>query len=390
VTRPPGAQPPAHPPLGIPALRGSAIRASDPAPRESTPGAGASSAASQESTPGAAASSAASQESTPGTAGGGAPTPAPAITTTASGTAPRQSALGSAAGSGRIPVCGVILAAGEGQRLRPLTASLPKALCPVGNVALLDRALARLSGLGLAGPATVAVNAAYLAEQIVSHVGDRAHLSVEPDGPLGTSGGIGRLKDWIDGRGVLVGNADGYLADPARDPGKDIAALLDGWTGETVRMLTKPVPPGDTGGFSGRRFAGFSLLPWRWVRSLPAEHGNLVRTVWRPAEAEGTLELIPYDGVYIDTGTPADYLAANLHAANGRNLIDPSAVIDSPNAEVHASVIGARARIHGTVTRCVIWPDAEVPTTDSLTNAIRARGGLTVPAPATLSHPQVT
>ncbi|MET0425032.1 MAG: sugar phosphate nucleotidyltransferase, partial [Actinoplanes sp.] len=112
-------------------------------------------------------------------------------------------------------VCGVVLAAGEGQRLRPLTLTLPKALCPVGNVALLDRALARLGGLGLAGPEVVGVNAAYLGEQVVRHVGDRAHLSVEPDGPLGTSGGIGRLKGWIDGRGVLVGNADGYLADPA-------------------------------------------------------------------------------------------------------------------------------------------------------------------------------
>ena len=293
---------------------------------------------------------------------------------------PAQPASGAAAGGPRSPVCGVILAAGEGQRLRPLTELLPKALCPVGNVALLDRALARLSGLGLAGTATVAVNAAYLAEQIVSQVGDRAHLSVEPDGPLGTSGGIGRLRDWIDGRGVLVGNADGYLTDPARAPGKDIAALLDGWTGETVRMLTKPVPAGETGGFSGRRFAGFSLLPWRLVRSLPAEQGNLVRTVWRPAEAEGALELIPYDGVYIDTGTPADYLAANLHAANGHNLIDPTALIDATRGEVRESVIGARSRIRGSVTRSVTWPDAEVSPGESLTDAIRAPGGLTVPA----------
>src|SRR5690349_24992909 len=86
--------------------------------------------------------------------------------------------------------------------------------------------------------------------------------SVEPDGPVGTSGGVGRLKSWIDGRGALVGNADAYLADPARDPGKDIAAMLDGWDGETVRMLTKPTLPGTTGGFSGRRFTGFSLVPW--------------------------------------------------------------------------------------------------------------------------------
>ncbi len=277
--------------------------------------------------------------------------------------------------NGAAEVCAVVLAAGEGQRLRPLTELLPKALCPVGNVALLDQALARVAGLGPAGPGTVAVNACYLGDQVVTHVGDRAHLSVEPDGPLGTAGGIARLRNWIDGRGVLVGNADGYLTDPLRAPGKDIAALLDGWDGETVRLLTKPLPPGDTGGFSGRRFAGFSLLPWRLVRALPDEHGELVRRAWRPAEAEGALELIPYEGVYIDTGTAADYLAANRHAAAGQNLIDPTAEIGGTVVE---SVIGARARVHGTVHRSVLWPGAEVPTGERLTDAVRAAGGLTV------------
>ena len=56
-------------------------------------------------------------------------------------------------------LCAVILAAGEGRRLRPLTDSTPKALCPVGNVPLLDRALARLKHHGLSGPAMAAVNA---------------------------------------------------------------------------------------------------------------------------------------------------------------------------------------------------------------------------------------
>ena len=272
-------------------------------------------------------------------------------------------------------VCAVVLAAGEGQRLRPLTEVLPKALCPVGNVALLDHALARIGGLGLSGPADVAVNAAYLAEQVVAHVGDRAHLSVEHDGPLGTSGGLGRLRGWIDGRGALVGNADAYLADPQREPGKDIAALLDGWTGDTVRMLTRPMPPGATGGFSGHRFAGFSLMPWRYLRDLGDDPSDLVRTVWRPAEAAGDLDLVTYDGLYIDTGTPADYLKANLHAAAG--LTAPTATL---TGRATGSVIGAHAEVHGAVTRCVIWPGATVHEGESLRNAIRAGTDLTVPA----------
>ncbi|SNY33001.1 nucleotidyltransferase family protein [Paractinoplanes atraurantiacus] len=272
-------------------------------------------------------------------------------------------------------VCGVVLAAGEGQRLRPLTEILPKALCPVGNVALLDRALARLAALGLAGTGNAAVNAAYLGERVVAHVGERAHLSVEPDGPVGTSGGVGRLKGWIDGRGALVGNADAYLSDPGREPGKDIAALLDGWSGETVRMLTKTNPPGATGGFSGRRFAGFSLLPWRYVRDLSTEMSNLVRTVWRPAEAEGALELIDYAGSYIDTGTPGDYLTANLHAAKARALIDPSATI---TGTVTDAVVGAGAIVHGEIERCVVWPGAEVAAGEKLIDVIRAPGPVTV------------
>ena len=281
-------------------------------------------------------------------------------------------------GLGRMTeVCAVVLAAGEGVRLRPLTELLPKALCPIGNVALLDRALTRVAGAGLAGPDEVAVNAAYLADQVIAHVGDRAHLSVEPGRPLGTSGGVGNLRSWIDGRGALIGNADAYLADPRRAPGEDIAALLDGWTGDTVRMLTRPLDPGVEGGFSGQKFAGFSLVPWRYLRDLDAAQGSLVNTVWRPAERNGQLELVTYDGLYLDTGTPADYLSANLHAANHANLVDPSATI---TGHVTESVVGPKAVVHGTVTRCVIWPDATVATTETLRNAIRAGKDLTVAA----------
>ena len=269
-------------------------------------------------------------------------------------------------------VCAVVLAAGEGRRLRPLTERVPKALCPVGNVALLDRALARVAG---AGVGAVAVNAAYLAGQVVAHLGGRTHVSVEPDGPLGTAGGIGRLRGWIDGRGVLAGNADAYLTDPAREPGKDIAALLEGWDGRTVRLLTLPNPPGATGGFSGRRFAGFSLLPWSYVRNLPPTPGELVGVVWRPAETAGELELVGYGGAYLDTGTPADYLRANLDAARGGSLVDPTATV---TGRVQNSVVGANATVHGDVTGSVVWPGATVCAGESLTGVIRAGRDLTV------------
>jgi N-acetyl-alpha-D-muramate 1-phosphate uridylyltransferase len=277
-------------------------------------------------------------------------------------------------------LCAVVLAAGEGTRLRPLTERVPKALCPVGNVSLLDRALARLAGLGLTGPDRVAVNACYLGDQVVAQVGDRAHVSVEPGDPLGTAGGVANLRDWIAGRPVLVGNADAYLADPTTPPGPDVAALLDGWDGHTVRLLGQPAAdPAAPGTFAGHCFTGFSLLPWRLVRDLPVVFSDLVRAVWRPAEAAGALEVVPYPGTFFDTGTPADYLAANLHAASGGTLVDPSATVTGRCVE---SVVGAGARVAGEVARTVVWPGATVRDGERLRDVIRAGDDLTVPATA--------
>jgi NDP-sugar pyrophosphorylase family protein len=269
-------------------------------------------------------------------------------------------------------VCSVVLAAGEGSRLRPLTEAVPKALCPIGNVPLLDLALERLRPLGIAGPARVAVNAWHLADQVVAAVGGRAHVSVEPGPqPLGTAGGLGALRDWIDGRGVLVGNADAYLA------GGGLDSLLAGWDGTSIRLLGTPGPPYEFGRY---RFAGYSLLPWSRVRDLTPEPAELVRALWRAAEAAGELTVVPYLGRYLDTGTPADYLAANLDATGpaGR-LVAPDA---SVTGDVRNAVIGAGAVVRGRVERAVVWPGGYVGPDEHLTGAIRyGRDGTVTAAP---------
>ncbi len=277
-------------------------------------------------------------------------------------------------------VCAVVLAAGRGERLRPLTARRPKALCPVGNVPLLDRALRAVGSLGLAGPQRVAVNAWHLAGRIVAHVGDRAHVSVETGAaPLGSAGGLGALRGWVAGRHVLVANADAYLS------GGDLSGLLDGWDGRGVRMLG--VPAGDhRPEFGAHRFAGVSLIAADLAAGLPPQTADLVRAVWRPAEAAGLLRVVDYAGVYLDSGTPADYLAANLHAASvesGGCLVAPSASVGS-GARVVGSVIGPGAKILGDVERCVVWPGARVEAGERLCAAIRyGRAGTVRTAPAT-------
>ena len=206
--------------------------------------------------------------------------------TTASARAPSDRPVTAADASG---VCAVVLAAGEGQRLRPLTE-----LRAQGAVPGRQRAAARPgAGPGRRArprrPRTVAVNACYLGEQVVAHVGDRAHVSVEPGDPLGTAGRrSASLRDWIDGRGVLVGNADAYLADPAAPPGPDIAALLDGWDGDDGTPARRARParrPGEFGGAPVRRVLAAALA----VRARPAGRArpSWSATVWRPAEAAG-------------------------------------------------------------------------------------------------------
>lgn len=247
----------------------------------------------------------------------------------------------------------LVLAAGAGVRLRPLTALRPKALCPVENVPLLDRVL---GALPLQGAQDVAVNAHHLAQQIVDHVGSRAHVSVEQPQALGTAGAVGALREWIAGRALLVANADAYLA------GVDIEAFVNEWGGERPQVLV--VPAGDRrADFGGRwLFAGISLLPWSDASRLAPEPAGLYEVVWRAAESGGRLGVVPTDAVFIDCGTPSDYLRANLHASGGK------------------SVVGAGARVEGEIVRSVVWPDAVVRRGERLVEAIRAGEDVTVDA----------
>ena len=112
-------------------------------------------------------------------------------------------------------LAGVVLAAGAGTRLRPLTYVRPKALCPVDNVPLVDLALDQVAAV----TASIAVNVHHGRALLESHLADRGvHLSVEEPEALGTAGALGRLRDWIDGRDVLLANADAWRERGPRRP----------------------------------------------------------------------------------------------------------------------------------------------------------------------------
>lgn len=241
----------------------------------------------------------------------------------------------------------VILAAGAGRRLRPLTALRPKPLCPVGNVALVDHAIARARSLGL----PVAVNVHHGREQMETHLAGRVHLSIEEPAVLGTAGAIGKLRDWIDGRDVLVLNADAWHAD-------DLRGLLDGWDRRRVRLLTVADP--GRGDFGAQRYTGAGLLPREVVATLQPIRSGLGELVFGPLHAAGHLDLVWSAAPFFDCGTVADYHAANMASSGGDN------------------VVGEGAVVLGRIERTVVWPGATVAAGESLADAVRADGGLTV------------
>ncbi len=254
-------------------------------------------------------------------------------------------------------VAGVVLAAGAGTRLAPLTRARPKVLCPVGRRPLLDWGLDRLRAVlgDDAGPDRLAVNAHRSQAPLIEHARAAATVSVESPEALGTAGALGRLRSWIDGRHVLVTNGDGWL------DGLDLAGFVAGWDGERTRLLT--VPAGDRRpDFGTSRYCGVALLPWVEVAGLRPEPSGLWEVSWRERWAEGAVELVEHDGRFVDCGTPADYLAANLAVSGGESVVAGSARI------------GRGARLE----RAVVWDDAEVRPGERLVDGIRTDTGLTV------------
>jgi MurNAc alpha-1-phosphate uridylyltransferase len=209
-------------------------------------------------------------------------------------------------------VSGVVLAAGFGTRLRPLTDSRPKALLPVGGEPLLDQALRAL----LPVTERLAVNAHAHAEKVAEHVVDAwpgAYLSVEQPEPLGTAGALGKLRadGWLDGDDVVVHNADAWHRADLQ------ACLLDGWDGERARLLVVDSGVADDD-FGPWRYTGVCVLPWGVVEGLEPAPSGLYEAVFGDAYARGELDLVPYDGPWFDCGTITDYAKANAVAASGR------------------------------------------------------------------------
>lgn len=197
---------------------------------------------------------------------------------------------------------GVVLAAGAGTRLRPMTLVRPKALTPVGGRPLLDWAVQR------ARPyvGALAVNVHHHPQQVLAAVrrlDPDMHVSVEQPVALGTAGALGALRDWIDGAPVLVTNADAWYPTAGRPVLDDFVA---GWDGQRPRLLCVRAERGGPGDFGDLRYVGTALLPWSSVRGLPPRPAGLYEASWAALHAGGGLDLVAADLEAVDCGTPAD------------------------------------------------------------------------------------
>lgn len=246
-------------------------------------------------------------------------------------------------------LAGVVLAAGAGTRLRPLTLLRPKPLCPVGDRALLDYALEAVAPVVGELAVNVHHGRTLVEEHLERWVDEHAralHVSVEREVALGTAGALGHLARWIEGRDVLAVNADTWhLA----DLGRFVAA----WDGERVAVLTPT--PGELGPGSA---VVASLVPGAAAAGLPDEPCGLWEELWGPEAALGRLATVHTEALVMDCGTPARYLAANL--AWSSRFADGG------------SVVGEGAEVEGTLERCVVWPRSQVARGEHLVDAIRA------------------
>jgi mannose-1-phosphate guanylyltransferase len=265
----------------------------------------------------------------------------------------------------------MILAAGLGTRLRPLTDRLAKPLVPVGDRPAIAHVIERLRA---AGVPRIVVNAHHHAAQLSAFVashGDLA-LSEEPE-LLGTAGGVARAGSLLGGGDVLIWNAD-ILADI------DARALVAAHASEAT-LVVQPMPAGqgsigvDAAGrivrlraerfgeeTTGGQFPGVYVLGEALRSRLPGR-GGIIEDLLVPALARGAvLRAFPFAGAWRDIGTIDSYLDANVAWLRDRGAgswVGPGARV-AEGVVLEDAVVGAGASVvgQGRVTRAVVWPGA--------------------------------
>ncbi len=216
----------------------------------------------------------------------------------------------------------MVMAAGMGKRMRPLTASQPKPLVRVAGKPLIDHALDRLQEAGIA---RAVVNVHYLADALEAHVKDRALpkviISDERDLLLETGGGMIRAKSHLPDPFFCL-NADNIWLDGPRNAFADLSAR---WNADEMDALLLVVPHMRAANFAGegdfyldqrgkisRRkpgriapyiYTGIQLISHRLLRDAPDGKFS-TNVLWNRAIEEDRLFGVCFTGQWFEVGTP--------------------------------------------------------------------------------------
>jgi MurNAc alpha-1-phosphate uridylyltransferase len=233
------------------------------------------------------------------------------------------------------PKSAMVLAAGLGTRLRPVTEHLPKPLVEVGGRTLIDHAIDRLV---LAGVERIVVNVHYRAAMITTHLARRDRpqivISEEPE-LLDTGGGVRQALPLL-GEMFFVVNGDIMWLD-SRDPALSrLARAFDPARMDAMLLLQRTVGAVgydglgdyflDEDGRPRRRperevapylYAGIQLLHRRLFDGVAEQVFSLVR-LYERAEAAGRLAAILHDGEWYHIGTPEGLAATRDRLSSHR------------------------------------------------------------------------
>ena len=288
----------------------------------------------------------------------------------------------------------MILAAGEGTRLRPLTLSCPKPLAPVAGEPLLVRTLVLLRGFGIR---EVAVNTFHRAEAIRRALDD-ADVQLSPEEKLlGTAGGTLRMRSFLDTTFVVLYGDNYYRFDLApllelhwsrgalatlatfTTPDPTACGLVETDSeGRVTRFVEKPAPESV---FTDQANAGVYILePAIFEFISQAGSPDFGRDVFPAllAARPGAVFAMPLPGYLQDTGTPENYRQANWDALllHSERAVAPSARL-APDAQLLGrNVVGANCRIEtGAVVReSILWDDVTVAADARISGAVLGQG----------------
>ncbi len=228
-----------------------------------------------------------------------------------------------------VPTHAMVLAAGLGLRMRPLTLTCPKPLLTVAGITLLDHALDRLAA---AGVGTAVVNYCYLGEMIAAHLAGRPEprliLSPEPE-PLETGGGIKRALPHLGDAPFVSANADILWLDGAVPA---VRRLAEAWESAQMDALLLMMPVERAHGYHGKGdfelaadgrlvrpakgasaplvFSGVQIISPRLFDNTP-EGPFSTNLVWDHALPAGRLRGLVHDGEWFHVGTPEALQATN-------------------------------------------------------------------------------